>query len=76
MPTRTFEAGVQLGQALSDIKSNTRRITVLEGEVASIKALVVRGMLLAALATVGVLGNLSAATLGETAAAFLRTWLK
>jgi hypothetical protein len=76
MPTRTFEAGIAVGQALSDIKNNTRRIAALEGEVASIKALVVRGMLLAALATVGVVGNLSAATLGETAAAFAKAWLK
>lgn len=76
MPTRTFEAGIAVGQALSDIKSNTRRITALEGEVALIKALIVRVMLLAALATVGVVGNMSAASLGETAAAFLKAWLK
>lgn len=71
-----FETGVQFGQALGQIRSNTRRLDALEEEVHDLRTLVTRAMLLAALWLVGVAGNIKADTIGEAGAAFLRAWLK
>ena len=72
----TFETGVELGKALSQIRNNTRRIDDLEGEMHELRSLVTRALLLGGLWLVGVAGNLKADTIGEGAAAFLKAWLK
>lgn len=71
-----FDTGVQVGQAIGEIKAHGRRLDHLEEEVADLKALVMRALLLAALWLVGVAGNIKADTIGEAGAAFLRAWLR
>ena len=71
-----FETGVQIGQALSDIKNNTRRISALETEVGGLKTIIMRSLLLAVLWLIGIAGNLSAQQMGETLAAFVKAWAK
>jgi len=71
-----FETGVQIGQAIGEIKAHGRRLDHREGEVADLKQLVMRAMLLAALWVVGVGGNLTAEQIGQAGAALLQAWLK
>ena len=72
----TFEVGVALGQALGQLQSHEVRIGRLEADVGQVKALAIRGVLLALLWTGALLVNLPATTVGEFTASFLRAWSK
>ena len=72
----SWETGVQFGQALEQIKSHEARLTHVEAEVSTLKALVYRVALVATLWGGGLMLNLPADRVGEYTAAFLRAMSK
>lgn len=72
----SWETGVLFGQALEQIKTHEARLTHVEAEVITIKAIVYRGALVLALWGGGLMLNLPADKVGEVAATFLRSMSK
>ena len=72
----SWETGVLFGQALEQIKSHEARLTHVEAEVSTLKALVYRVALVATLWGGGLMINLPADRVGEYTAAFLRAMSK
>lgn len=72
----SWETGVLFGQALEQIKTHEARLTHVEAEVITIKAVVYRGALVLALWGGGLMLNLPADKVGEVAATFLRSMSK
>ena len=72
----SWETGVQLGQALEQIRSHEARLSQVESEVSTIKTLVYRGALVASLWGGGLMLNVPADKMGEYVAAFLKATLK
>ncbi len=68
----TFETGVALGQALSQLRDHEHRLGKIEQEVITIKSLATRGALLLLLWVGGLLINLPADRVGEVTAGFLK----
>ena len=71
-----WETGVQFGQALEQIRSHEARLSHVEAEVSTIKALVYRVALVASLWGGGLMLNVPADKMGEYVAAFLKATLK
>lgn len=71
-----FETGVEFGRAISTLRAHEQRITKVEGEVENLRALILRGALVAMLWAGGMILNLPADRIGETAGAFLRALQK
>ena len=69
---RDFEAGVTLGQMMSRQDSHERRISSVEKEIADLRTMGQRAALVAMLWAGGMLLNLPADRIGETAGAFLK----
>lgn len=79
----TFETGVEVGRALAQVRDHSERLPKLEAshaelreEVHSLKALVMRALLLAVLWVAGLVANLPADRVGELAASFLKALAK
>lgn len=72
----SWETGVQFGQALEQLRSHEARLSHVEAEVTTIKALVYRGALVAALWGGGLMLNLPADRVGEMAATLVRALAK
>jgi|JI10StandDraft_1071094.scaffolds.fasta_scaffold3691585_1 hypothetical protein len=68
----SWETGVLFGQALEQIKTHEARLTHVEAEVITIKAIVYRGALVLALWGGGLLLNLPADKMGELTATFIK----
>jgi hypothetical protein len=71
-----FETGVILGRELARISDHEIRISKLEGEVSTVKALGVRAALLLLLWLGAIATNLPAERVGTIAASFLQAWSK
>lgn len=71
-----FEMGVQFGQAIQTLKSHERRITKVETDVEDLRSLLLRGALVVLLWGGGMLLNLPADRIGETAGSFLKALQK
>ena len=69
---RDFEDGVTLGQMMSRQDSHERRISSVEKEIADLRTMGQRAALVAMLWAGGMLLNLPADRIGETAGAFLK----
>jgi hypothetical protein len=67
-----FDAGVMFGQTISRMQSFERRLTSVEKEIADLRTLGQRAALVAILWAGGMLLNLPADRIGETAGAFLK----
>lgn len=72
----SWETGVQFGQALAQLRSHEARLSHVEAEVTTIKALVYRGALVAALWGGGLMLNLPADRVGEMTAALVKALVK
>jgi len=72
----SWETGVLFGQALEQIKTHEARLTHVEAEVITLKAVVYRGALVLALWGSGLMLNLPADRVGEAAATFLKAFAK
>lgn len=72
----SWETGVQFGQALEQLRSHEARLSHVEAEVTTIKALVYRGALVAALWGGGLMLNLPADRVGEMTAALVKALVK
>ena len=68
----SWETGVLFGQALEQIRTHEARLTHVEAEVITIKAIVYRGALVLALWGGGLLLNLPADKMGELTATFIK----
>lgn len=68
----SWETGVLFGQALEQIKTHEARLTHVEAEVITIKAIVYRGALVLALWGGGLMLNLPADKVGELTASFIK----
>ena len=85
-----FETGVQVGRALQTLRAHEKRmdgqdhhmqwqdhrITKVEGEMATLRDLLLRSALVAVLAAAGIILNIKAETAGEAAAFFVKGMLK
>jgi hypothetical protein len=69
---RDFEDGVTLGQMMSRQDSHELRISSVEKEIADLRTMGQRAALVAMLWAGGMLLNLPADRIGETAGAFLK----
>ena len=72
----SWETGVQFGQALEQLRSHEARLTHVEAEVTTIKAVVYRAALVLILWGGGIMLNLPADRMGEYAATFLKAMSK
>lgn len=72
----SWETGMQFGQALEQLRSHEARLSQVEAEVTTIKALVYRGALVVALWGGGLMLNLPADRVGEMAAALTKALVK
>ncbi len=72
----SWETGVQFGQALEQLRSHETRLTKVEADVLTIKALVYRVALVATLWGGGLMLNLPADRVGEYAATFIKAMSK
>ena len=72
----SWETGVLFGQALEQLRSHEARLTHVEAEVSTLKAMVFRVALVATLWGGGLVLNLPADKVGEYTAAFLRAMSK
>ena len=72
----SWETGVQFGQALEQLRNHETRLTRVEADVLTIKALVYRVALVATLWGGGLMLNLPADRVGEYAATFLKAMSK
>jgi|LNFM01.2.fsa_nt_gb hypothetical protein len=71
-----FERGVEFGQALSTLRAHDQRITRVESDVEGLRSLVMRSALVALLWAGGMVLNLPADKIGETAGSFLKALQK
>jgi hypothetical protein len=67
-----FEMGVEFGRAISTLKSHEQRLTSVEQEIADLRTMGQRAALVAMLWAGGMLLNLPADRIGETAGAFFK----
>lgn len=72
----SWETGVQFGQALEQLRRHETRLSHVEAEVTTIKAVVYRGALVAALWGGGLMLNLPADRVGEIAASLVKALVK